>query len=163
MRASGSTQSGNIRLLCGKLGSLSEHQDEASNLGPAVTAALSAFASIAGLLDQWLMFGLLSIAVLVASAFVGFGPAARLSRIKLTLVGFVVVMMGLVFAMAYLHPMADANSLWLGLPPATAVLVYLLWPLQSIIGILYVGEFSRTVLPDERLDQFMAEYGRQGK
>ena len=68
-------------------------------------------------------------------------------------------MMGLVAAMTHLHPMD--GRLWLGLPPATAVLVYLLWPLQSIIGALYVREFSRTVLPDDRLNRFLSEFRKK--
>lgn len=101
--------------------------------------------------------------ILVGCAQIGFGDSACEPRIRLTLAAYLALMVGLLSAIFHLHPMSDVTDLWLGLPPATAVLVYLFWPLQGIVGTLHIMEFSRTVMPEDRLNRFLAQHSKNRK
>ena len=151
------------RPLCGKLDSLSDASDQQSNRGAIASAGLSLLALGAGLAEQWFLFGLLSLAILVTVLRIGFGRSLAEPWVRLTLAGYLLLMFGLLGAITYLHPMSDDSGLWLGLPPATAVFVYAFWPLQAIPGIVYIREFSRTVLPEDRLTRFLAAYSKDQK
>jgi hypothetical protein len=52
-------------------------------------------------------------------------------------------------------------GLVLGVPLATAFLIYGIWPLGIFIGVLYFKVFDRYVLPRRKLDEFLAEYARR--
>ncbi len=161
MKLSGLKPSAVIRPLCGKLVSLSASTTSVSNRAPLVLAVLSLLALLAGLAEQWFAFGVLALLILIGTASVGFGDSKP--RVGLTLAGYLLLMVGLLGAIAYLHPLSDDSDLWLGLPPATAVLAYAFWPLQAIVGILYIREFSRTILPEDRLARFLATYSKNQK
>jgi hypothetical protein len=49
-------------------------------------------------------------------------------------------------------------ALLLGLPQATALLVYGVWPLGFIVGALYYARFSRSILPVDRLEEFLRRF-----
>jgi len=51
--------------------------------------------------------------------------------------------------------------LLLGLPAGTALLVYGVWPIGLVWGVLYGVLFPRDVLPRERLERFLKTYGRK--
>ena len=53
--------------------------------------------------------------------------------------------------------------LLLGLPASTAVLVYGVWPLGVLPSLLYAYRFRDSVLPEDRLERFLAEHSRRLK
>lgn len=110
--------------------------------------------------DLPLAFGVLSWAVLCLAIAIGFGDAVRRPRVALSITGIFLLFSGLVAAVFWYDAPADEPRLWLGLPAATAILVYAIWPLGVLAGLLYVVEFERSVLPAERLRRFRERYGR---
>jgi hypothetical protein len=120
-----------------------------------LVAALFAAALLAvacALLNIWLGFGFASCALLILSLALGFGrlPAALLALYA----AYVVLLAG----MAWL---GHSPRLVLGLPAATALLVYGVWPMPLLAGLLYGLWFHRAVLPDDKLEKFLAEHGRR--
>jgi hypothetical protein len=67
---------------------------------------------------------------------------------------------GLLCGMAWVHDPAVDPTLVLGFPPGTALLIYGIWPLGMLPAVLYPIAFDRWILPADRLDRFVAEFGR---
>jgi hypothetical protein len=110
-------------------------------------AALVLFAS-----NVRLGFGFAACGLLVLSLALGFG------RLRAGLIGLFAAYAILLSAMVWLE---DSPRLVLGVPAATALLIYGIWPAPLAAGLLYGLVFRRDVLPDEKLDQFLAEHGRR--
>jgi hypothetical protein len=97
--------------------------------------------------------------VLVLGLALGHGAARRRPAIGLSLAllfaGYVLLLSGMVFA--------DATALRLvgGLPAGTALLVYGIWPVPLLAGLLYALVFRSAVLPPDKLNKFLAEHGRR--
>ena len=125
----------------------------------------SSFAAVVALglslINQWLWFGILVWAILFFSAAIGYGPHSRRGTILLTLTGMFVLYTGFLFGIAWTFEPGSEPPLFLGLPVPTAFLVYGIWPCGVILGLLYGLEFSRSVLPEDRLQHFLAEFGRK--
>lgn len=110
-------------------------------------------ALIAFFLNAWLAFGIAAAALLVLGLVLGFG-GLRAALIVL-FAGYVVLLGG----MAWL---ADTPAIVLGFPAPTALLVYGIWPMPLMAGLLYALVFRTSVLPEEKLRKFLGEHGRRG-
>jgi hypothetical protein len=76
------------------------------------------------------------------------------------LIGIFALFSSLIVAMALLEDPGGPLRLWLGLPPPSAILIYAVWPLGVLPSLLYASYFRTTVLPEERLQRFLALYSR---
>ncbi len=47
-----------------------------------------------------------------------------------------------------------AQPLWLSLPPSTAMMLYVLWPLPALYGLLYAHGFSRWIYTEQDQAEF---------
>ncbi len=122
---------------------------------------LSLFALLCSLLDYWLLFGFVSLALLVSALAVGFGRAGSRKVVLYTLVVMFFIYSALLAAIAWTYQSEGEPALFLGFPVSTALLVYGIWPLGFIPGILYLLIFETSVLRRERLEKFMSEFGRE--
>jgi hypothetical protein len=103
-------------------------------------------------LHAWLGFGIAACALLVLGLVLGF---ARLHpALLLVFAAYVALLAGMVW-------LADSSRLILGLPAATALLVYGIWPMPLLAALLYGLLFRSSVLPDDKLEKFLAEHGRR--
>ena len=122
----------------------------------------TAAAAIAlGWLNHWLLFGIAALTLMALGLAVGFGPQLTRKPIPVLIVSLFVVYAVLLTVMAALDNPEGPPNLVLGFPAATAVLVYGIWPLAAAIGIVYGLTFDRTVLPPDRLDDFVRRFGRR--
>ena len=103
--------------------------------------------------NAWLLFGIAACALLVLGLALGFGSFR--GTLLVLLVGYILLLGG----MAWL---SETPRLVLGFPAPTALLVYGVWPLPPIAGLLYALVFRSSVLPEEKLQKFLAEHGRKG-
>lgn len=112
----------------------------------------AAAALVLALFNLWLGFGIAACALLVLSLALGFG---RLRPVLLLLFASYVALLG---GMAWL---GHTPRLVLGLPAATALLVYGIWPMPLLAALYYALQFRSRVLPDDKLRHFLAEHGRR--
>jgi hypothetical protein len=128
-------------------------------------ALVWSFAAVVALLlslaNQWLLFGVLVWLILVLGVAAGYGPASRRNSILATLTGVFLLYTGFLLGIAWTHRPDQAVTLFLGVPVPTAFLIYGIWPCGAILGLLYALEFRRSVLPEDKLKQFLAEFGRK--
>jgi len=127
-------------------------------------ALVWSFAAVAALLlslaNQWLLFGVLVWLILLLGVAVGYGPLGRRNTILATLTGVFLLYTGFLLGIAWtFRPDQELRLFW-GVPVPTAFLIYGVWPFGAILGILYALEFHRSVLPEEKLQQFLNEFGR---
>ena len=111
--------------------------------------------------SHWLLFGIAAWVLMALGLAVGFGPQLTLKPIPAMIVGLFVVYVGLLTTIAALDDPEGPLNLVLGFPAATAVLVYGIWPAAAAIGIIYGLTFDRTVLPPDRLDEFVRRFGHK--
>ncbi len=121
---------------------------------------LSLLGLLCSLLDYWLLFGFVSLALLVSALAVGFGRPGRRKAVLYTLVAVFFIYSALLAAIVWTYQSEGDPTLVLGFPVSTALLVYGIWPLGFIPGILYLLIFETSVLRREKLQKFMAEFGR---
>jgi hypothetical protein len=126
----------------------------ASSFAAAVALGLS-------LVNQWLWFGILVWLILFFFAAIGYGPHSRRGTILSTLTGMFLLYSGFLIGIVWTFDPSAEPPLFFGLPVPTAFLVYGIWPCGVILGLLYGVEFRRSVLPEDRLRQFLAEFGRK--
>ena len=122
---------------------------------------LSLVGLLCSLLDYWLLFGFVSLALLVSALAVGFGRHGRRKPVLYTLVGVFFIYSALLAAIVWTYQSEGEPTLLLGFPVSTALLVYGIWPLGFIPGILYLLIFETSVLRREKLQDFMAKFGRE--
>ena len=79
------------------------------------------------------------------------------------LAGIFVLFNGLILSITALEAPEGPPRLWLGLPAPTALLVYGVWPLGILPSLLYAFRFRDSVLPEDRLERFLAEHSRRRK
>ncbi len=112
----------------------------------------AAAALVLARLNLWFGFGLAACALLVLSLALGFGG------LRPALVVVFVLYVVLLSGMAWL---GHTSRLVLGLPAATALLVYGIWPMPLLAALYYALQFRSSILPDEKLERFLAEHGRR--
>jgi hypothetical protein len=103
-------------------------------------------------LHAWLGFGIAACALLVLGLALGF------TRLHPALLILFAAYVGLLAGMVWF---AESSRLILGLPAATALLVYGIWPMPLLAALLYGLLFRSSVLPDDKLEKFLAEHGRR--
>lgn len=101
---------------------------------------------------SWLLFGIVGCGILVLCLALGFGAVHR--TLLFLFAGYVLLLGG----MAWLGHTA---RLVLGFPASTALLVYGIWPLPLIAGLLYALVFRSSVLPEDKLEKFLADHSRR--
>ena len=121
----------------------------------------AAAALLLSLANQWLLFGVLVWLILVLGAASGYGPWSRRSSILATLTGVFLLYTGFLLGIAWTYRPDQELVLFFGVPAPTAFLIYGIWPCGAILGLLYALEFRRSVLPEDKLDQFLAKFGRK--
>ncbi len=112
-----------------------------SNDGPVLAILLISIAALVMVFTGlWLVFGMLVCALLVAGLALGFGAARRSKPVRLTLLFLICAYIASLGAMAWLEESAEASRLVLalGFPAATSVLVYVIWPVPLLSGILFL-------------------------
>jgi hypothetical protein len=113
------------------------------------------------LANQWLWFGILVWLILFFAAAIGYGPHSRRGTIFLTLTGMFLLYSGFLLGIYWTFEPNLPPPLFGGLPVPTAFLVYGIWPCGTLLGLLYGLEFRRSVLPEDRLQQFLTQFGRK--
>jgi hypothetical protein len=124
-----------------------------------VTAALlSAVLVLFSLVDWWLWFGFAMFVLMMLLLRAGHGRGAKI--LLGSLCALLACYLGLLSAMVVADQPAGDLVLLLGLPQATGLLVYGLWPLGFLVGALYYARFSRSILPTDRLEEFLRRFSR---
>ena len=113
-----------------------------------------------GLLGSWAWFGFLTWPLIYLCAAIGFGDEAGRKAIWPALVIMPVAGALLLGAILLTEQSEGEPGLILGVPLATAFLIYGIWPLGIFLGVLYFKAFDRYVLPRRKLDAFLSEYGQ---
>ncbi len=114
-----------------------------------------------GLLGSWAWFGFLTWPLIYLCAAIGLGDEARRKAIWPALVVMVSAGVLLLGAVLLTEQSEGDPSLVLGVPVATAFLIYGIWPLGIFLGVLYFRVFDRYVLPRRKLDAFLSEFGQR--
>jgi len=111
-------------------------------------------------LNQWLLFGILTWLMMALAMAIGFGPEYRRAPILAAIIGIFLVYSALLLLLAGLDNPGGEPRLILGFPAATAVLVFGIWPIGVMAGLLYGLVFHRSILPEEKLRAFIRKFGR---
>ncbi len=131
--------------------------------GSGLQAAL-AIACVACVAAGWIgdpaLLGVAAMAAIMLTLAHAWAGASR-GPVLWSLVGLFVLFSGLLVWMAALDDPASELELWLGLPPATAVLVYAVWPLGVLPSLLYALRFHDTVLEESKLQRFLAKHSQR--
>jgi hypothetical protein len=122
-------------------------------------AALLGLALLA--LNSWLLFGIVACGMLVLGLALGFGAERRSGLIATLLLFLFAGYAWLVWGMAGSDRPGDPLLLIGGLPRGTALLVYGIWPIPLLAGLIYGLVFRTRVLPPDKLQQFLAEHRRR--
>lgn len=124
-------------------------------------ALLSLLTLTLGLLDLGRAFSVSVIANLLLPVFYGWRRRGEALRIRILLTACALLYAGLLLAVFHFdHPEAARPELWFGFPRATAIFVYLIWPLSILPALIYGVYFSDSVLDDADLSDFMKRYSK---
>ena len=130
--------------------------------------ALVGFLALVGLaaivlafLNHWLLFGILTWLMMALAMAIGFGPKYRRGPLLASIVGIFLAYSALLLLLARLDSTEELRLI-LGFPAATAILVFGIWPIGAVAGLLYGLVFERSVLPEEKLREFIRKFGRSG-
>ena len=124
-------------------------------------AVACAVALVFGLLGLWQWFGFVLWPLLFLCAALGHGRHASRGPIRTALYVMAAVNLLLFAAILLTDRTTGDPVLILGTPVSTAFLIYGLWPMGNLIGVLYFVVFERSVLPPEKLDRFLADFARR--
>lgn len=126
-----------------------------------ILGLLCALLLATGWLGSWAVFGFLTWPLIYLCAAIGLGEQAGRKPILPALVVMLVAGVLLLGAILLTEQTEGEPRLILGVPLATAFLIYGIWPLGVFIGVLYFKVFDRYVLPRRKLDAFLAEFGQR--
>ena len=118
-------------------------------------------AIVLAFLNHWLLFGILTWLMMALAMAIGFGPEYRRGPILGAIVGIFLAYSALLLLLARLDSTEELRLI-LGFPAATAILVFGIWPIGAVAGLLYGLVFERSVLPEEKLQEFIRKFGRPG-
>ena len=135
-------------------------QDDNHRVVLALTA-ISAVTVVLGLLGWWQWFGVVLWLVIILCAALGYGRGAGRGPIRSALFVMLAVNLLLFLAILLTDRTAGDPVLVLGTPVSTAFLIYGIWPMGNLLGVLYFAVFERSVLPPEKIERFLAEFGRR--
>ncbi len=113
------------------------------------------------LFNHWALFGLTVCAALLLGLALGYSSGRLTAPIKLTLLALFAADAALLTGMVLSPTSGPLPRLVLGFPAPTALLVYGIWPLPLLAGLLYALVFRSNVLPEDKLERFLAEHGRR--
>jgi hypothetical protein len=129
---------------------------------PVVLFAVACLALVvAGMLNQPALFGVLLWLALMLCAVLGLSSDRLRGRTLAWLAALGTLSAALTLAIFALDDPGGRLHLWGGLPRATAVLVYGIWPSGLLLGALYGLCFDSEVLDPERLQRFQQRFGKQ--
>jgi len=111
-------------------------------------------------LNHWLLFGILTWLMMALAMAIGFGPEYRRRAILATIIGIFLAYSALLLLLALLDKPGEELRLILGFPAATAVLVFGIWPIGMVAGLLYGLVFGQSILPEGKLQAFLRRFGR---
>jgi hypothetical protein len=111
--------------------------------------------------NQWLWFGIVAWLMLLLGVAIGYGPQFRRKTILVTLSAVFLLYTACLLGISWTYRPDAGLVLFGGLPLPTAFFIYGIWPLGAALGLLYGLEFRRSILPQHKLDQFLAEFGRK--
>lgn len=118
---------------------------------------LSAVLMIAAFAGWYLVFSLVTVLACIAYGALGVYKRGSLGSLGPVLAVVGAVMLGAFIAMFALWKPGQAPVHYvLGFPPATAVLVYVIWLFPAVLGILYAVNFKRCVLSEEEFEKIRA-------
>ena len=106
-------------------------------------------------------FGVGTLLLIFLCAALGFGGSAARREVLPALLAMFAAGVVLMVAILLTDRTDSSPDLVLGVPVATAFLIYGIWPLGVFIGVLYFRVFDRLVLPSWKLDKFLSEFGRR--
>ena len=120
---------------------------------------LGFIALLLALFNFWVPFGLAVFGILVLTLALGFGPRRRAGTIRRFLLflslAYVLIFGGLV----WVDSTTQGLHLVLGLPAATAFLVYGIGIVPAVTSFIYGIVFPSSVLPEDKLQKFLADHG----
>ena len=102
-------------------------------------AALSVVALLLGLLGWWSWFGVVVWLLIFLCTALGYGRDARRRPIRTVLLALLLVNLSLFIAMLLTDRTEGEPFLILGVPLSTAFLVYGIWPMGTLLGVLLLG------------------------
>lgn len=118
-----------------------------------LTTAMTAMGATA-LAGWWVVAGPLVFVSISLALAVGYGDDVGSGRVRLGLTVYGLLLVGLILTLFALYdPTTPEPRLLLGLPAATAILVYFIWPLGAVAGLLYALQFERATLSKARLEE----------
>ena len=124
-------------------------------------AAVCVVALALGLLGLWQWFGFILWPLLFLCVALGHGRDAGRGPIRTALYVMAAVNL-LLFTAILLTDRTEGDAvLVLGTPFSTAFLIYGIWPMGNLIGVLYFAVFERSVLPREKLERFLVDFARR--
>lgn len=130
-----------------------------------IAAAIGLAALLAlglALAGQARAFGVAAVAVVMLPLAFGWSAKGRPGAVQLRLAACAALYAVLILATFALDQPDDPEpALFWGFPPATAVFVYLIWPLGALPALLYGLRFRRDVLREDDLTQFLQRYSKR--
>ena len=114
--------------------------------------AVALAAVLASFFNAWLPFGIAVCGLLVLGLALGFGSLRR--PVALLFAMYVLLLAGMVW-------LQDSPRLLGGLPAATALLVYGIWPMPLLAALIYALVFPTSVLPEDKLQAFLDKHARR--
>lgn len=121
--------------------------------------ALSLASLICALTNQILLFSLSTGAFAVLSFVLAYGRESRRPAILAGLCIFFALYLGLMIGINRTFDPAGSLELLGGLPVPTALLIYGIWPLGIVTGVLYFMVFRKSILTNSKLEKFLREFG----
>jgi hypothetical protein len=118
-----------------------------------LSAVLSLLLVVLGLLNLPLVFAFFTCVLMVVLVVMGYARRAPLPALAALLLAY----LALFTAVGFTDRPAEALSLVLGLPKSTSFVVYGIWPLGFLFGVVYFWFFPN-VLPPERLEKFLNRF-----
>lgn len=106
-------------------------------------------------------FGVGTLLLIFLCTALGFGASSARREVLPALLAMFAAGVVLMGAILLTDRTDGSPDLVLGVPVATAFLIYGIWPLGVFIGVLYFRVFDRLVLPRRKLDKFLSEFGRR--
>ncbi len=125
-----------------------------------ILGSLCGLLLLLGWLGWWGCFGMITWPLIYLCAAIGFGKGSIHKTIWPALVTMLLAGALLLSAILLTERSEGAPELVLGVPVATAFLIYGIWPLGIFLGVLYFKVFDRHVLPRRKLEAFLSEFGR---
>jgi hypothetical protein len=128
----------------------------------AIVALLCAVCLVSAFLNLWLLFGTMAWLLITVCIAFGLGRASGDRVILSTLAFIFLAYTALLFAMLQLHDGTGDPIMVLGMPVGAALVIYGIWPLGILPSLLYAILFDRWIMPSDKLERFLAEFGRRG-